>query len=85
MLKKLEFNGNPFLGVFCKANDATAFIQQSLPKKTQRLVEETLNVKTIEISISGGTIIGSLMAMNSHGAIITNYTEKEERKIYKKS
>ena len=84
MLKKLEFNGNPFLGVFCKSNDKTAFIQQSLPKKTHKLIEEALNVQIIELSISGGTIIGSLMAMNSHGAIITNYIKKQEIKIIEK-
>jgi len=85
MLKKIEFNGNPFLGIFCKTNEHIAFIPSHLPKKIHHAIEKILNVKVVEISIGGGTIIGSLMCLNSHGAIVANYIGEEEREAIEKN
>jgi translation initiation factor 6 len=35
-------------------------------------------VQTIQTNIAGGTIVGSLLAMNSNGIILTNFAEKRE-------
>jgi len=77
MLQLLDFNENPNVGIYCRTNDSIVFLQQSLPKKTKRLVGEVLDVKVVELCIADSTIIGSLLTCNSHGAIVTAFTNKE--------
>ena len=77
MLQLLDFNENPNVGIYCRTNDSVVFLQQSLPKKTKRLVGEVLDAKVVELCIADSTIIGSLLTCNSHGAIVTAFTNKE--------
>jgi translation initiation factor 6 len=83
MFKKLEFNGNPHIGIFCRANDEVAFVPH-LKEKIKEEVGEALDVEVREISIGGGSIIGSLLAMNSNGAIATDFIGEEEKMIIQK-
>lgn len=53
------------------------FLQRSLPKKSKKIVADVLGVKVVELCIADSTIIGSLLTFNTHGAIVTAYTNKE--------
>ncbi len=77
MLQLLDFNENPNVGIYCRTNESVVFLQQSLSKKTKRLVGEVLDAKVVELCIADSTIIGSLLTCNSSGAIITAFTNKE--------
>jgi translation initiation factor 6 len=77
MLQLLDFNENPNVGIYCRANDSVVFLQNSLPPKVKQLVADVLGVKAVELSIADCTIIGSLLTFNSHGAIVTAYANKE--------
>ena len=77
----LDFNENPNVGIYCRANESVVFLQKNLPKKVKQLVADVLGVKIVELSIADSTIIGSLLAFNSHGAIVTAYASKETFKI----
>ncbi len=84
MLQLLDFNENPNVGIYCRTNDAVAFLQPGLSKKTKRLVAEVLGVKVVELCIADSTIIGSLLVCNSTGAIVTAFTNKETFQILEK-
>lgn len=73
----MDFNENPNVGVFCRANENIAFIQKGLTKKDKRRVSNTLDVKLIELSIADASIIGSLLAMNSNGAVVCDIIDKK--------
>jgi len=77
MFELLDFNENPNVGVYCRANDSVAFLQKQLLKKVKQKISTALDVKLVEISIADSTIIGSLLAINSTGAIVTNVVGKE--------
>jgi translation initiation factor 6 len=77
MLQLLDFNENPNVGIYCRANDSVVFLQNSLPTKVKKLVADVLGVKAVDLSIADCTIIGSLLTFNSHGAIVTAYANKE--------
>jgi len=77
MLQLLDFNENPNIGVFCRTNDKVAFLRKGLTKKTTTKIKKTLDVQLIELNISDATIIGSLIAMNSKGAVVTDFVDKE--------
>ena len=71
MFELLDFNENPNVGVYCRTNDTVAFLQQKLLKRIKKKITDTLQVDLEELAIYDSTIVGSLLTMNSHGAIIT--------------
>lgn len=85
MLKRLDFNGNPHVGVYCKANNEIAFVEPSLPQKDLKEIEKALKVKVIELTIGGSTIVGSLLAINSNGIVVTDFINDEELHIIEKN
>ena len=82
-LDLMNFNENPYVGVFCRANDNIAFVCKGLLKKITKKISSILEVKLIELSITDATIIGSLLAINSNGAVITNFADIDVIKIIK--
>ena len=85
MLKRVDFNGNPHVGVYCKANDDVAFVQPLLQQKDLKEIEEALQVKVVELTIGGSSIIGSLLAINSNGMVITDFIDEDEIAIIEKN
>jgi translation initiation factor 6 len=77
MLQLLDFFENPNLGVFCRVNDKVGFIRKGLSKKIKSKIIETLDIELIELNIADATIVGSLLAINSKGAVICDLAEKE--------
>lgn len=77
MLQLLDFNENPNIGIYCRANDSVVFLQHSLSKKTKQLVGNVLGAKVLELCIADSTIIGSLLVCNSSGAIVTEFASKD--------
>jgi len=83
MLQLLDFNDNPNVGVFCRANDSVGFVQKGLLKRIKKKIVETLDVKLVELSIADASIIGSLLAMNSNGVVVTDFADVEAVKTIK--
>ena len=77
MFELLDFNENPNVGVYCRANDVVVFLQKSLQKKVKKKVSSALDAKLVELTIADSTIIGSLLALNSKGVVVTNVVDKE--------
>jgi translation initiation factor 6 len=77
MLERLDFNDNPNIGVYCRANDSTIFVPPLLPKKILKSIKKTLDVTPVPLSIAKATIIGSLMVMNSKGVMITEFADSK--------
>ena len=83
MLQLLDFNENPNVGVFCRTNDNVAFVRKGLSKKIKKKISSVLDIELIELSISDATIIGSLLAFNSNGAVVTDFVDEETIKKIK--
>jgi len=83
MLQLLDFNENPNLGVFCRANDKVAFVHKGLLKKVKKKISSVLDIKLVELSIADATIIGSLLTFNSNGAAVTDFVDYDAVKIIK--
>ena len=78
MLRLGDINGNPYVGVYCAASERFAVLCDTVEPKAAKGVAQTLGVDIISTKISGCTIVGSLVAMNSNGVIVTNFAEKDE-------
>jgi len=83
MLQLLDFNENPNVGVYCRANDNIAFIQKGLTKKIKNKVSSVLEVDLVEISIAGSSIIGSLLSINSKGAVVCDFIDWDSMELIK--
>ena len=57
------------------------FLQKSLAKKTKRTVGSVLGARVVELCITDSTIIGSLLMLNSHGAVITEFADTATQKL----
>jgi translation initiation factor 6 len=79
----MDFNENPNVGIYCRANDSTVFLQKSLPKKTKHRIGSVLDAKVVELTIAESTIIGSLLMMNSQGAVVTEFADTKTQQLIK--
>lgn len=77
MLQLLDFNENPNIGVYCRVNDSVIFLPIGLSSKVKRLIASTLDVKLVELGIADASIIGSLLVINSTGAVVTDFADEE--------
>lgn len=84
-LELMNFNENPNVGVFCRTNEKTAFLQKGLPKKLLNKIAKTLDVKLVEMSIADASIIGSLLSINSTGAVVCDFIDEKSLKILGKN
>jgi len=83
MLQLLDFNENPSVGVFCRTNDNVAFIRKALSKKVKKKIVAAIDVELVELSIADATIVGSLLAFNSKGAVVTDFVDIDTIKVIK--
>lgn len=78
MLARLDVQGNAYLGVQGRASDEVAVVSSSLDAKIQETIGEALEVDLVETTIAGSTIVGSLMAINEHGILVTDFATSDE-------
>ena len=81
--QQVDFNENPNIGVFCRANDNILFTRKGLLKKIKKRIIQALDVELVELTIADATIIGSLLTINSKGAIVTDFIDSKNLKIIK--
>ena len=85
MLQLLDFNENPNVGVYCRTNEDVAFVRKGLSKKVRNILNTVLGVNIVELSVADATIIGSLLCLNSKGAIVTDFVDYDAVRIIKKN
>lgn len=78
MMKLSRYGGNPNVGVFSAANENFAFIASDTSDEFVSDVEEALDVRAIKTTVAGSFVVGSLVALNSNGAIVSGLAEEKE-------
>ena len=81
MFQQLDFNENPNVGVFCRANDDVVFLQKGLSKKVKKKITAALDVELVELNIVDASIIGSLLTINSKAAVVTDFIDDKSAKV----
>jgi translation initiation factor 6 len=80
MLRLSRYSGNPNIGVYAVANESLSFVAANASSEFFKDVEEALGVTVVPAIVSGSYVIGSLVAMNSYGAVVTGLAEESELK-----
>ena len=78
MLRRLEIAGNPYVGVFCAANDELFVVARDVPKSAIKHIEGALEAQPIVTSVAHSTVVGSLLAMNSKAILASPFIEEAE-------
>lgn len=78
MLRVSSYNGVEFVGVYAVANESQALLPRDSDDRFQEDVTLALTVKCSRGTIASTNLIGSLVALNSYGAAVTNFATDEE-------
>ncbi len=83
LLQKDLFN-SPYSGVFCATNDVLTLIPPGIPKDDMEAISEALGTTIRVITIGGSSVLGTLVAMNNKGILVSNLvTSLELEKLEK--
>lgn len=63
--------------MFCRTDEKVAFLQKGLTKKVKNKISSVLDVELVELSIADSSIIGSLLSLNSKGAVVCDFIDEK--------
>jgi len=72
MIRLCSYNGNAYMGVFCAASESVAFVPVAASDSLMRDIQEALKVEVHRMTVAGTSLLGTLISMNSYGAVVTN-------------
>jgi len=78
MERTITFAGDPNIGVFARVLGDIAIIPPESTEEFRTAVRDALDVTLIETTIQGSSIIGSLVAGNSRGVVVSGLASEEE-------
>jgi translation initiation factor 6 len=78
MDRTITFAGDPNIGVFARVLGDIAVIPPESPEEFRTAVRDALQVTLVETTIQGSAIIGSLVAGNSRGVVVSGLASEEE-------
>jgi translation initiation factor 6 len=84
MERSITFAGDPNIGVFARVIGNIAIIPPESPEDFRRAVSAALNAELVETTIQGSSIIGSLVAGNSRGIVVSGLATDEEIAVLEK-
>ena len=78
MERTITFAGDPNIGVFARVLGDIAIIPPESTEEFRNAVRDALEVTLVETTIQGSSIIGSLVAGNSRGVVVSGLASEEE-------
>jgi translation initiation factor 6 len=78
MERTITFDGDPNIGVFARVIGDIAIIPPESTEEFKAAVKAALQVELVETTIQGSAIIGSLVAGNSRGIVVSGLATEEE-------
>ena len=83
LLQRDLFN-SPYAGVFCATNDVLTLVPPGIPEDDIAAISEALETTIESVTIGGSRVVGTLVAMNSQGLLVSNIvTSREIEKLEK--
>ena len=73
-----RYGGTPNIGVYATVNEGLAIVAPDTSQEFLRDLENVLGVKTFMTTVSASFLVGSMVAMNSNGAVVSQTTELTE-------
>ncbi len=84
VIVRINFNGNPNLGVYAIATDKYVLVRFDLHQKTLEKLEDVFKVPILKAKIADSPIIGVFAVGNSNGILVPYFTLDSEINFLKK-
>jgi translation initiation factor 6 len=84
MRRGASYYGNPWIGMFVRANDSFTFVPRDSMDKFAEHFREHLCNEVLRVNVGESSLIGLYTVMNSNGMILPNVATSEEIGIFKK-
>jgi translation initiation factor 6 len=81
MERTITCGGDPNIGVFARVVGNIAIVPPESPPEFKEAVRLALNAEIVETTIQGSAIVGSLVAGNSRGIVVSGLASEEEIEI----
>lgn len=78
MERTITFDGDPNIGVFARVLGDIAIIPPEAPEDFKAAIKAALGVTLVETTVQGSSIIGSLVAGNSRGMVVSGLATEDE-------
>ncbi len=78
MIKLSSYLGNPYIGVYCVANESLALVPFDAPESLISDITEALGCEVVKTTLASTNILGALAAMNSNGGIASGMSSLTE-------
>ena len=78
MTGTIDLDGDPNIGVYARVFEDVAIVYPGAPREFTDALAEELDVDIVATSIQGSIIIGSLVAGNSQGLVVSNLATPDE-------
>ena len=75
-----SYNGNPYIGVYAVANEEISLVPLDCQDSLIDDIQTCLDVEVFRTSLASSTILGTLMALNSYGAVTSDMVSTSELK-----
>ncbi len=74
------YGGSPYLGVYLRVAETVALVPPNADVHLEREVEHTLGVRLVRTNVAESEVVGSLVALNSHGVVVGDEIDAAERR-----
>jgi translation initiation factor 6 len=74
-------SGSPYIGVYVRAGEQVAVLAPSAPAAVARELERLLGVRMLRTTLAASEVVGALVALTSHGAVVGHEVDEEEIKV----
>ncbi len=81
---KISYFGNPYIGMYIRANDKIALVPIDAEDKFCEIVNKTLEVDVLKVKIYDSYLVGLYSAMNNNGIILPHICYDSEIKKLEK-
>ncbi len=78
MVRRVAIDGTSVLGVFATCTEDLLVVTPSLSQEARDNLERELAVRSAPLLIGSGSVVGSLVAGNSNGFIVSNSASRSE-------
>jgi translation initiation factor 6 len=77
-IRQADLSGNPYVGVRCAASDDLCIVPHEASRADERALEEALGVQVLRMTVGGTNICGTMVALNSRGAVVGDIVSEDE-------
>lgn len=82
MFKRLDPFGNPNVGVYVRATSRHLFVPPGLTEGNLDDLQAALGLETVEVTIAGSVLVGSMVAANTNGAVVPDIATDDEAAVF---